>query len=159
AVVLFIPFFRRAGLTSAFEYLGDRYGPAPRLYGTISFIVMQLIRMAQILFLIAIPIQLLTGAPIIWVIIGTSLFIAFYTVVGGIEAVVWADVVQAVVLLVGGVLWFGYMVFDMPGGLGEVWSIGRAHDKFSLGSFDWDLTRRTFWTVAILGVVNWVTIY
>jgi solute:Na+ symporter, SSS family len=48
AVVVFIPLFRHGRMTSAFEYLGLRYGPVPRLYGTVSFIVMQLIRMAQV---------------------------------------------------------------------------------------------------------------
>ena len=38
AIVVFIPFFRRGKLTSAFEYLEDRYGPAARLYCTLSFI-------------------------------------------------------------------------------------------------------------------------
>ncbi len=39
AILVFIPFFRRGNLTSAFEYLGNRYGRVPRLYGAISFIV------------------------------------------------------------------------------------------------------------------------
>ena len=40
AVVIFIPFFRRGGLTSAFEYLGHRFGVTARLYGTVGFIVL-----------------------------------------------------------------------------------------------------------------------
>jgi SSS family solute:Na+ symporter len=43
--------------------------------------------------------------------------------------------------------------------LAEIISVGQAHRKFSLGSLDWDLTQRTFWTVAILGVLNWLNIY
>lgn len=159
AIVVFIPFFRRGGLTSAFEYLGLRYGPAPRLYGTLSFIAMQLIRMAQILFLVSLPIQFLTGAPIEVVILGAGLFIAFYTIAGGIEAVIWTDVVQAIILFLGGILCLIIVAIDLPGGVGQVIEIGSAQNKFSLGSFDWDLAERTFWTVAILGVVNWLTIY
>ena len=102
AIVVFIPFFRRGGLTSAFEYLGHRYGPAARLYGTFSFILLQLIKLGKILFLVTIPIHLLTGVPLVWVIVCAGAFIAFYTVAGGIEAVIWTDVVQALVLIVGG---------------------------------------------------------
>jgi len=159
AVVFFIPFFRRGGLTSAFEYLGARYGTVPRLYGTISFVILQLIRMAQILFLVAIPIQFLTGAPIVWVIIAAGIFIAIYTIAGGIEAVVWTDVAQAMVLMAGGLLCFACVAFDLPGGLGQILETGAAQDKFSLGSFEWNLGERTFWTVAILGVINWLAIY
>ena len=51
AALVFIPFFRRSGLTSAFEYLGDRFGLTARLYGMASFVFLQLIRIAQVLFL------------------------------------------------------------------------------------------------------------
>jgi SSS family solute:Na+ symporter len=159
AILIFIPFFRRGNLTSAFEYLGNRYGTAPRLYGAFSFIALQLIRMSQILFLVSLPIQFLTGAPIEWVIIGAGLFIAFYTIAGGIEAVIWTDVIQAVILVLGGVGCFFLIALDLPGGFGQIIEIGAAHDKFSLGSFDWNLHERTFWTVAILGIVNWLMIY
>ena len=159
AVVLFIPFFRQGGLTTAFEYLGRRYGAVPRFYGTVSFIILQLIRMAQILFLVALPIQFLTGAPIAWVIVGSGIFIAFYTIAGGIEAVVWTDVVQALILMAGGVLCFVVIALDLPGGFGEIIEVGMANDKFSLGSFEWNLGERTFWTVFILGIINWLAIY
>ncbi len=159
AVVVFIPFFRRGNLTTAFEYLGRRYGTVPRIYGTISFILLQLIRMAQILFLVSLPIQFLTGAPLAAVIVVSGVFIAFYTIAGGIEAVVWTDVVQALILMVGGVLCFATIAFQLPGGIGQVLEIGAANNKFSLGSFDWNLGERTFWTVAILGVINWLAIY
>lgn len=159
AVVLFIPFFRRGGLTTAFEYLDRRYGTVPRIYGTLSFILLQLIRMAQILFLVSLPIQFLTGAPLTVVIIVSGIFIAFYTIAGGIEAVVWTDVIQALILMAGGVFCFVVIALDLPGGLGEIIATGAAADKFSLGSFEWNLGERTFWTVLILGVINWLAIY
>lgn len=159
AVVLFIPFFRRGNLTTAFEYLGRRYGTVPRIYGTVSFILLQLIRMAQILFLVSLPIQFLTGAPITVVIIVSGIFIAFYTIAGGIEAVVWTDVIQALILMVGGVLCFVTIAVALPGGLGQIIETGAAANKFSLGSFDWNLNERTFWTVLLLGVINWLAIY
>lgn len=159
AVIIFIPFFRRGKLTSAFEYLGERYGVVPRMYGTFSFIIMQLIRMAQILFLVALVIQFLTGAPIVLVIILTGIFIGAYTIMGGIEAVIWTDVVQAIILLIGGVLCIVWVSVDLPGGLSQVISTGREFNKFSLGEMRFDLDERTFYTVAILGIINWLGIY
>ncbi len=159
AVVFFIPLFRRGRMTSAFEYLGLRYGPIPRLYGTVSFIILQVIRTAQVLFLVALPVQFLTGASLEATIIGTGVFVACYTVVGGIDTVIWTDVVQTIVMIVGGVVCAGYVVVALPQGLDQIIEVGSAADKFSLGSFDWDLTRRTFWTVLLLGIVNWLAIY
>lgn len=159
AVVVFIPFFRRGGLTSAFEYLGERFGVVARLYGTINFIVLQLIRLAQVLFLMSLPMQFITGVPLEWVIIGVGLFVGVYTIAGGMETVIIADAVQAVIKVMGGLLCAAWLIKQVPGGLAQIVEVGQADDKFSLGSFDWDLTQRTFWTVAILGVLNYLNVY
>lgn len=159
AVVIFIPFFRRSGLISTFEYLGDRFGVPARIYGTVSFVIMQLIRTAQILFLVSLPMQFLTGMPIQWVIVSAGLFVAFYTIAGGLESVVWANAVQAIIMIGGGMLCLAMIVLELPGGLMQVVKDGAAAGKFSLGSFEWNVGERTFWTVMILGVVNWFYIY
>ena len=156
AIVVFIPFFRRGQLTSAFEYLEERFGPAARLYGTLSFVLLQLSRLAQVLFLVAIPVSLLTGVEMHWVIVAVGVFIAFYTVAGGFDAVIWTDVVQAIVLWFGGLLCAVYIAWHMPDGPGQIFSIGTEHDKFNLGSFDFNIGERTFWTVALIGVFNWL---
>jgi SSS family solute:Na+ symporter len=159
AIVVFIPFFRRGRLTSAFEYLGDRFGPGARLYGTLSFILLQLIRLAKVLFLVSIPVSLLTGIEMHYVIIAVGVFIAFYTVAGGFDAVIWTDVVQAVVLWFGGLLCFGYIAWNLPEGPSQIFSVAAQHDKFHLGSMDFKIGERTFWTVALIGVFNWLAMY
>ena len=159
AIVVFIPFFRRGQLTSAFEYLEDRFGPSARLYGTLSFILLQLIRLAKVLFLVSIPVSLLTGIEMHYVIIAVGVFIAFYTVAGGFDAVIWTDVVQAVVLWFGGLLCFGYIAWNLPEGPGQIFSVAAQHDKFHLGSMDFKIGERTFWTVALIGVFNWLAMY
>ncbi len=159
AVIIFIPFFRRGGLTSAFEYLGHRFGAVARLYGTMGFILLQLIRLAQVLFLMSLPMQFITGVSLEWVIVGAGVFVGLYTIAGGMETVVWADAVQAAIKVIGGVLCLICVLQELPGGFAQVVAVGNAHAKFSLGSLDWDLTQRTFWTVAILGLLNWLNIY
>lgn len=159
AAAVFIPFFRRAGLTSTFEYLGDRFGPVPRLYCTLSFLLLQLIRLAQVLFLVALPVQFLTGARLEIVIVGCGLFVALYAIVGGMETLVWANAAQALMKVAGGVLCLACLLLKLPGGWQRVIDVGAAQGKFGLGSFTWDLHERTFWTVAILGVMNWLHLY
>ncbi|MEK6480325.1 sodium:solute symporter [Catalinimonas sp. 4WD22] len=159
AIVVFIPFFRRGKLTSAFEYLGDRFGPVARLYGTVSFLILQIIRIGQILFLVAIPINLFTGIPIVTTIMLVGVFIAFYTVIGGIEAVIWTDVIQAIVLWIGGIVCLVLMIDKLPGGLTQVFEVAETHRKFGTGSMEWNLNERTFWTVALLGIFHFLAMY
>ncbi|MCA9087320.1 MAG: sodium:solute symporter [Planctomycetaceae bacterium] len=157
AIVIFIPFFRRGQLTSAFEYLEERFGPGARLYGTLSFILLQLIRLGKVLFLVSIPVSLLTGIEMNFVILAVGIFITFYTVAGGFDAVIWTDVAQSVVLLLGGLLCFGYIAWNLPEGPSQIFTIGAQHNKFSLGPMGFNFSERTFWTVALLGIVNWLT--
>jgi SSS family solute:Na+ symporter len=159
AIVVFIPFFRRGKTTSAFEYLGDRFGPGVRLYGALSFILLQLIRLAKVLFLVSIPITLLTGLDIRLVIVFVGIFISLYTIAGGIEAVIWTDVVQSIVLLAGGIICLLTVAWQLPGGVGQIFEVGLQHGKFDVGSMGFNLNERTFWTVALLGIVSWLTMY
>lgn len=159
AVVIFIPFFRRGGLTSAFEYLGERFGVVARTYGMLNFVFLQLIRVSQVLFLVSLPLQFLTGAPIEWVILGAGVFVGLYTIAGGMETVVWAGAVQAVIMLAGGLLCLLSVVLQLPEGFAQVIAVGQEHNKFSLGALEWNIHQRTFFTVLILGVLNWLNIY
>lgn len=159
AILFFIPFFRRGKLTSAFEYLGERFGSVARLYGTVSFLMLQIMRIGQILFLVAIPVNLFTGIPIVWTICLLGLFIGLYTVIGGIEAVIWTDVIQAIVLWLGGIICLVLMVNQLPDGFSQVFSVAEANQKFGVGNTEWDLGERTFWTVALLGIFHFLAMY
>jgi Na+/proline symporter len=83
--------------------IGKRFSLPVRLCGSIFFILFQLGRMAIIIFLPAIALAAMTGIPIIGCILIMGIFCTIYTVLGGIEAVIWTDVLQ-VVVLTGGAL-------------------------------------------------------
>ncbi|MEZ6065384.1 MAG: sodium:solute symporter [Planctomycetaceae bacterium] len=159
AITLFIPLFRRGRLTSAFEYLGLRFGSWARIYGTLSFVLLQTIRLATVLYLVSLPVQILSGMPPesrCWIVVAVGLFIGVYTVFGGINAVIWTDVVQSLVLWGGGLVCFLLILSQLPGGGAQLIEIANDHDKFSLGEFDFDVARETFWTAAMLGIFNWL---
>ena len=61
AAYIFLPFFRRTKTTSAFEYLEHRFGPSVRVYGAVTFIIGQLIRLSLILFLLSLLMHEITG--------------------------------------------------------------------------------------------------
>ena len=101
-IFVFVPFFRRAKVVTAYEYLETRFGPWARLYTALSFIVLQLIRVGSVLFLVSIPVSLMLNIHVVWIVVVLGLFLILYTTLGGFDAVIWTDVIQVIVLAVGG---------------------------------------------------------
>ena len=159
ALIFFIPFFRRSKATSAFEYLEQRYGVFVRTFAALSFILLQFIRVATVLYLVSIPIAGIFDVGLVWVIVIGGVFIGFYTVIGGIEAVIWTDVIQTIILLLGGMLCLAIIIFKLPGGLRQVVEVGGEFNKFSFGPVNWNLGERTLTVMIILGLVSSVTGY
>jgi SSS family solute:Na+ symporter len=169
AVRFFIPIFRRYRLTTAYEYLELRYGPGVRVYGAATFILAQLVRISTILYLLSLLIQEVTGLDSTWSVVLAGGFVALYTIIGGIEAVIWTDVIQTIVLMLGGVLMLVVIVQALPGGLGQVFDVARAANKLSFADWNqgvstpltWDLSllSKTGTMMLILGLTNWLTEY
>lgn len=134
----FMPFFRRTKATSAFEYLEARFGPGTRVYGAVSFVLAQIVRVAMILYLLSLVGHELTGLPIWLCVVASGVFVSFYTVAGGIEAVVWTDVVQTIVLAFGGVICLVAVVRELPGGFGEIFRVASAAGKFGFSDLGTD---------------------
>jgi SSS family solute:Na+ symporter len=147
AAVLFIPFFRRGEAMTAYEYLEARFGPSVRVYGAATYIAAQLLRVSFILYLIALMLHALTGVDETLCILVSGAFVAVYTIVGGIDAVIWTDVLQTVVLMAGSLLCLGVIVVLLPGGLGQVFEIAMAHEKFAIGDLVDGQLVRTGWSV------------
>jgi SSS family solute:Na+ symporter len=154
ATLYFIPLYRTRVKVSAYEYLEQRFGPWARIYGSISFMLGSLARIGMILFLVSIVLHNLTGWSYPTIIIMTGVGVTLYTVLGGIEAVVWTDVIQVVILFGGAVATAIILLLGMPEGPGQVFSIARHHNKFSLGSWDLNLIRPTAWVVALYGIIE-----
>jgi len=132
AAIFFLPFFRQGNLTSAYEYLERRFGPSTRVYAALVFIVGQVFRIGLILFLLSLLIANFTGLSVEVSIVIAGVFVAFYTVVGGIEAVVWTDVIQTLILLAGGLVCLMIIVLNVPGGLGGIIETAYEDGKFAL---------------------------
>jgi SSS family solute:Na+ symporter len=152
ACIFFIPFFRRGRATTAFEYLENRFGPLVGLYGAFTFIVLEVLRMSVILYLVSLALSSLTGFPINSVIVVIGLAVGCITVLGGFEAVIWTDVVQAFILWGSGILCLFLVVTKLSGGLGQVFSVAYTNGKFHMGDLRFDLASRTLWTMLMLGL-------
>ena len=175
ASIVFLPFFRRGKITSAYEYLEGRFGPGARVYGALIFITQQLVRIGMILWLLSVLIYTLTGLSVEMSIIIAGVFVSFYTIVGGFEAVIWTDVVQTIVLFAGGVFALVFICMNLDGGIMEIFKVGMEHNKFSLAEGlvnpdtgvmtvkenKWNLTlyEKTAMMLLIYGLFNWLMEY
>src|SRR5690606_27602287 len=152
AVRYFVPLYRSMQSLSAYSYLETRFGPWARVYASTCYLLTQFARCGSILFLLALPLNALLGWDINTIIIVTGILVMLYSMMGGIQAVVWTDAIQGIVLIGGAIACLAVLIFSVPGGPAEVFEIASAHDKFSLGSFDLNLTESTFWVILIYGL-------
>lgn len=135
-VLLIVPFYRRVVGVSAYEYLEKRFGYFARLYASLAFVVLRLADMGFTFFTTAIVVEVMTGWPIDQVILGVAVFTIFYTMIGGIEGVIWTDVVQGVIMVGGCLLMLFTLLFDSGHGPAAVLQTAWDGGKFSFGSFD-----------------------
>ncbi len=152
AVKFFVPLYRNVGNVSAYYYLELRFGPWARIYASLCYILTQLMRTGAILLLLALPVNALFGWNIKTVIIITGLAVMLYSMLGGIQAVIWTDTIQGFILIAGAVICAVILTFSMPEGPGQLFSIASANNKFSLGSTGPGLKESTFWVVLIYGL-------
>ncbi|MGD9635325.1 MAG: sodium:solute symporter [Pirellulales bacterium] len=159
AVRWFMPFYRHTGEVSAYEHLERRFGPWARTYAVVCFLLYQMARMGTVIYLLALAVAPLTGWRVEVTILATGALMTFYTLVGGIKAVVWTGVLQSAVLVAGTLLCLASIVWQTPGGLREIVATGVAEDKFSLGSFGASLTTEepTFWVMLFFGLFTHLT--
>ena len=153
AVKWFMPHYRRSGHVSAYQHLEARFGPWARVYTSFCYLLTQLARMGAVMYLMALPLHVLLGWSITWIIIATGVTVTAYTFVGGIVAVIWTDAIQTIVLILGALVCGVIMLFSLPDGPMQLLEIAAANDKFSLGSFGLNLGESTFWVVLIYGLV------
>jgi SSS family solute:Na+ symporter len=148
-IYFFLPFYRRLNVTTAYEYLEKRFNLPVRLYGSAQFIIFQLVRISLILYLPGIVLSTITGINIYVCILSMGLLSTFYTVLGGIEAVIWSDVIQVIVFFAGIILAIIVVTFHVDGGVMGVIEIGMADDKYRMLYLDWDITAPVLWVVVV----------
>jgi SSS family solute:Na+ symporter len=152
AVKYFVPFYRNSGEISAYHHLEKRFGPWARSYALGCYLLTQQARVGAILFGVSMALHAMTGWSLPAIIIGAGVAVTLYTLLGGIEAVIWTDVIQSLVLLAGAVVIAVLLITGHPNGASEALHIAAGADKFSLGSFAADFTQSTFWVMLLFGL-------
>jgi SSS family solute:Na+ symporter len=149
-VFVYLPFYRRLNVTSAYEYLELRFNLATRLIGSCLFMLYQCGRISVVLYLPALALATVSDFNIQTCIIVMGVLCILYTVAGGIAAVIWTDVVQAFILMGGAMISLAYLLTRIDGGLYETLRTGSADYKFfEAVDWSWDLTVASGWVILI----------
>ncbi len=158
-IILFIPFYRRLNITTAYEYLEKRFNLTVRLLGSISFILFQVGRMGVVLLLPSLALNVVTGIDVFLCILLMGIVSLLYTLMGGIEAVIWTDVIQVVILLIGALVAVALMAGAIDGGISTVLREATDAHKFNLLDLRMTLREPTIWVMLIGGMFTNVTTY
>lgn len=146
-----IPFFRHAVHMSVYEYFGKRFGKPVRMYASFAFAMGHFSKMGFVFYLLALSVSGITGWSISGIILVLGIITVFYTLIGGLEAVIWTDVLQGFVLWTGVIVTIGIQLFGSHVPAGQMLHLIVANHKMALGSPKFDLTAPTFWTLCIYG--------
>lgn len=156
----YLPFFRQLNVTSAYEYLERRFNLGLRWFGSVSFIILQLGRTAIVLYLPALALSTVSQFDMTACILLMGAISILMTFQGGLESVVWTDVAQTVILLVGALAMLALAVSGVPDGAAGVLRIAAADAKVFGGlDFTWNAAAAGVWVILLGNILNSLASY
>lgn len=156
----FLPFFYNSGVASIYEYQERRFGTTSRAIMSSIFLVTQGLSTGAILYATALVLQFITGVPITWAVVAITVLALIYTTMGGMLAVIWTDVFQAVILFGGAIVIMVAMILLMPEPIGDVLGSLKAAGRLTAIDPTLDATiPTTIWSGLIGMTLFHVTVY
>ncbi len=165
AIYFYLPFFCRLNITSAYEYLEKRFNLAIRLFGSGVFNIFMVCRVAVVTLLPAIALNAVTGIDVNLCILICGIATIIYCCLGGLDAVIWSDFFQGIVLIGGAITVLIVLLMGTNGGIGGMFHPGGfvelASDasKLRILDFRFLLKEPVFWVVVIQGLVSNLSSY
>ena len=150
---LFLPGYFRGDFLTAYAVIEKRFGPRMRSVAAITFLATRTlaegVRVAAIALVVSVALGTSQQLAVLVVIALTVL----YTYEGGMKAVIWTDVAQFLLYLLGSIVTFGILLYRIPGGWHEAAQIAATQgNKLQFLDFHWDLgAKYTFWSGIIGG--------
>ena len=146
-----MPFFRSIDATSAYEYLEKRFNRSVRLFGSASFVLFHIFRMAVVMSLTGLALAVATPLTPSQSVLLMGVLSTIYCTLGGIEAVIWTDTIQTFVLLGGALLAFALLIAGVDGGTSGFYAVATDADKFAMANFTWDVTSSqiALWVIVV----------
>ncbi|MCL6268067.1 sodium:solute symporter family transporter [Flagellimonas myxillae] len=145
-VAFYLPFYRKLKVTTAYEYLEKRFNIVIRMFGSVSFVLFQLVRMGIVVYLPALALSTVVGMDIYLAIVIMGILAIVYTYLGGMEAVIWTDVIQVIVLILGLVAGLIFIALEI-GDVGYIFETAIADGKMKLFDFRLSFTEVVTWSL------------
>jgi SSS family transporter len=143
--LVYVPIIRRLNCASANEYLEKRFNLPIRMLGSLIYSLNQMLgRMAAILLLPAIALSSIFGLPMEQSILIMGVVSTIYVTLGGLEAVIWTDVLQAVVMLAAVIVCACWAFFSLDMTAASAMEILAGQEKLRLFDFSFDWTAPVF---------------
>lgn len=148
-----VPLYRRVIKLSTYEYFERRFGAFARFYSSIAFVLEHFSKMGTILYLLAMAMVAFSGGiNITWFIISIGIAVIILTYFGGMEAIIWMDVIQGFLLIIGGIMAIVILFHLTEGGASAILNIAAEHHKIDFGPYAWDFTQLTFIVMVFNGI-------
>ena len=153
--VTLVPFFHRARVYTAYEYLEKRFDERTRMLASLLFLVSRGLAVGVIMSAPAVILSIILGWSLTLTVLAIGLPTTLYTMFGGVQAVTWTDVKQMVVILAGVLAVVAALVLGLPDevGLGRALHVAGSVERLMTIDFSFDLTETyTFWSGLIGGL-------
>lgn len=158
-VVFFIPFFYNSGVASIYDYLERRFGLASRSVMGIVFMITMVLGAASIMTATAVVVTFVTGLDTSVSIIAITALVVGYTMMGGMNAVIWTDVLQGGILVVGALIILSALLGEVSPFSGALEFLA-ANDKLDPINWDLDMSQAsTIWAGVFAMTLYHVTVY
>ena len=149
---IIVPLFRRVIRLSTYEYFERRFGLFARLYSSFAFTLGHFSKAGTVFFLVSMALATFLNINIYTIVMVLGVTIIVLTLLGGMEAIVWMDVVQGALLIGGGVICVVLLLFLPEGGPAEAMRIAGEYNKIDFGPYTWDFTECTFYVMVFNGI-------
>jgi SSS family transporter len=161
AVFVALPFYRSIDATSAYEYLEKRFNRTVRVFGSGSFALFHVFRMAIVMSLTGLALSVATPLTPPQSVLLMGVLSIVYCTLGGIEAVIWTDTIQSCVLLGGAILSLFILVAGVDDGARGMLSMSHDAGKLNLANFHWDMasSQIALWVIVVGALAQNVSSY
>ncbi|WOH35783.1 sodium:solute symporter [Thalassotalea fonticola] len=159
-ITFFFPFFYNAGVASIYEYQEKRFGKKARGLVSGIWLISQTMSSAAVLYATSLVLSFITGIPVVTAIIIVTVIALIYTVMGGITAVIWTDVIQSGILFIGAGIIMYALIENMDTSVMDTLAILKEQGKTNPLNFDLDFTNvTTVWSGVLAMSLYHITVY
>jgi SSS family transporter len=142
---LFIPFLAKLRVYTIYEYLEHRFGLETRLSASAIFLFQRAAHIAVAVYAVSLALQQIVGWPVLACVAVVGGLTTLYTVLGGMKAVLWTDVMQFFVLIGGVLVMAVVMLWTFNGDVLRMWDIAADAGRTKLFTFSFDFWTPQFW--------------